>query len=125
MDAMVLDLFDYDLPVVQAAFTQWRRTKRIIPTPADMIELCEAESARLHRESSPFVRAKPAPKPYKPDFYEGKFWAQFEDYERKQFIEDLKALPHKIRKTFCECHYAPVSIVDKYMVDTVHQGCDS
>jgi len=111
MDAMVYDLGGYNSTVVRAAFDEWRKTKRIIPTPADIIALCDKYKARHRHAKIKHRPAKPVPKPYEPYFYEGKFWAQFEEYERQQFVTDLAQLPAHIGVTWCEIYHAPVRLV--------------
>ncbi len=114
MDAMCVDLIDYDLDVIERSFTDWRKTRAIIPTPAQMIELCSTNQRRADREKNPKPPARPANQPtYKPDYFEGKFWAQFELHERDEFIAGLKKMPPELRAVACRTYHAPQKLVER------------
>lgn len=49
--AMVEDLREFPLSTIQAAFTEWRRSSRKIPTPHDIIRLTSSVAADRNRNS--------------------------------------------------------------------------
>jgi hypothetical protein len=101
------DLKDYDLPVITEAFERYRQGNKKIPTCHCMRELCKAVAAEKRRDAEPYVPARTKPRPFVADWYEGKFWAQFEDYERNQFVEDIKNFTPVLRRSMCIAYHAP------------------
>lgn len=56
MQALIEDLRKFDLPDIQQAFTDWRKEKRIVPTPADMIKYTERARAKRIQKHPDFRR---------------------------------------------------------------------
>lgn len=53
-------LFDYTDNEITAAFLEWMKTKPVLPTPSDILAICEISRAERNRNTEDFSAAREA-----------------------------------------------------------------
>lgn len=98
---------------------EYREGNPWVPQTGYVIETVKENQALyadiLKRMSRPELPALQAPEPQTrgvSDPYEGKFWAQFEDWEREQFLTDLLKFDVPIRAMTLRAYHAPHKLTD-------------
>lgn len=73
---------------------------------------------QLTAENTPRIAA-PTKISINSDPYEGKFWAQFDDYDREDFLKFLKLIDQNTRRIFLESYHAPQKLLESAVIDKI------